>query len=255
MIKIKIIFAGPQNAETPFRRLCDLLPYQSDGVEISLGFNSMGPIHCQSSIEEALACAGMAKAAINAQNEGANAIVIESMGDTGLIQCREATNIPVVGMSDCSFRIAQMLGRKFGVITAGTWHGYALERLIKSYGLCGQYVGFQSLNMQPFFTDATSNDQLENNIISSIMKLIQLHDADTIVLGGSYFLGKSESLARLLTEEGYPNILIIDPLPLSINFARLLVDSKLLQNKAIYACPTHSTAVIGYPEITKTPGT
>lgn len=253
MIKIKVIFAGPSNPDKPFRGLNDLLPYQDIGVELHFGQNLMGPIHCQNSIEEALATAGMAQVAIMAEQEGMHAIVIESMGDTGLIQCREATKIPVIGMSDSSLRIAQMLGRKFGVITAGRWHGYALERLLKIYSLNSQFVGFQPLDMQPFFTDAVSEEKIEEKIVSSIIKLIQL-GADTIILGGSYFLGKKERLSTILTNKGYHDILIIDPLPLAIRFARMLVDCELSHSKLIYANPKHATPVIGYPTITNTPG-
>lgn len=248
MIKIKIIFAGPCNPDKAFRKLEDLLPYQDLGVELHLGHNSIGPIHCQSDIEHALAIAGMAQAAITAQQEGMDAIVIESMGDTGLIQCREATTIPVIGMSDSSLRVAQMLGRKFGIITAGSWHGYAFERLMRTYNLTSQYVGFQPLDLQPFFTDASSENQVNEKIISAITTLTQL-DADTIILGGSYFLGKSKKLSDILVSKGYRDILIIDPLPLAIRFARMLIDSELSHSKLIYANPRHATQVIGYPSI------
>src|SRR5690349_15129478 len=127
MIKIRVIFAGPDNPENQFRRLEDLLPYQDAGVTLSLSYNIFGPLHGQTDIEHSLARGGMAIAAIKAEKEGADAIVIESMGDTGLFECREAVKIPVIGMSDSTLRVAQMLGRKFGLITAGKWHGYALE--------------------------------------------------------------------------------------------------------------------------------
>lgn len=253
MIKIKIIFAGPCNPDKAFRKLDDLLSYQDLGVELYLGHNAIGPIHCQNDIEQAFASAGMAQAAILAEQEGMDAIVIESMGDTGLIQCREAVKIPVVGMSDSSLRVAQMLGRKFGVITAGSWHGYALERLMRTYNLTSQYVGFQSLDFQPFFIDASSENQIEEKIISAITKLIEI-DADTIILGGSYFLGKNKKLSDILNNKGYRNILIIDPLPMAIRFARMLVDSDLSHSKLIYANPKHATQVIGYPTIPNIPG-
>ncbi len=130
MINIKILFPGPKHPEIQLRSLDDLLPYQDSGVKLHLGFNQIGPLHCQTSIEESLGRAGMAQQAVIAEAEGMDALVIESMGDTGLIECREAVCIPVVGLSDASLRIAPMLGRKFGIITAGAYHGYAIERLL-----------------------------------------------------------------------------------------------------------------------------
>jgi allantoin racemase len=257
MIKIKIIYAGPKNSSQEFsqefRKLSDLLPYQDLGVELSFGYNSIGPIHCQTSIEEALGRAGMAQQATIAEHEGTDAIVIESMGDTGLIECREAVSIPVVGMSDISLRVASMLGRKFGIVTVGSWHGYTLERLIKSYGAYSGYVGFQPIDMQPFFTDASSVEEVDAKIAGAIEKLIEL-DADTIVLGGSYFLGKPKKLTAILSEKGYEKIVLIDPLALAIRAARMLVDAELVHSKKIYANPQHDTPVIGYPSISRIPG-
>jgi allantoin racemase len=253
MIKIKVIYAGPKNQGQEFRKLNDLLRFQDLGVEITFGYNTVGPIHCQTSIEEALARAGMAQQAAIAEQEGMDAIVIESMGDTGLIECREAVSIPVVGMSDISFRIASMLGRKFGLVTVGSWHGYAVERLIKSYGAHSQYVGFQPIHMQPFFTDARSDEEVNARIATAMIKLIKL-DADTVVFGGSYFLGKTKKMIKILTDKGYEQIVLIDPLSLAIRAARMLVDADLVHSKKIYANPHQDTPVIGYPSIPSLPG-
>ncbi|MBX9804990.1 MAG: aspartate/glutamate racemase family protein [Alphaproteobacteria bacterium] len=253
MIKIRVIFVGPEIEGKSFRKLEDLLPYQDLGVELSLSNNPFGPIHGQNDIEHSLGRAGMSLAAIEAERDGVDAIVIDSMGDTGLFECREAVTIPVVGMGDSSFRVAQMLGRKFGLITAGKWHGYALERTMKSYGIFSQFVGFEALNLQPFTDFEDSNTSLNQAIISAMNKLID-QDADTIVLGGSYFIGQEKNLSTLLADEKYKDLVVIDPLPLAIRFARMLVDAKLSQSKRIYATPTHATPVIGYPLIQSTPG-
>lgn len=251
-IKIRVIFAGISNPEQQFRKLADLLPYQDVGVELSLSYNRTGPLHCQTDIEHSLGRGSMVLEAIAAEKEDVHAIVIDSMGDTGLFECREAVRIPVVGMSDGAVRVAQMLGRKFGLITAGKWHGYALERLWKSYDIFSQYVGFQALNAQPF-TDFAESDGLNRAIVSAIDKLME-QDADTIVFGGSYFIGKGNAISELLAPEHYKDLVIIDPLPLSIRFARMLVDSELTHSKRIYATPTHATQVIGHPLIISTPG-
>lgn len=253
MINIKILFPGPKHPEIQLRTLEDLLPYQDIGVKLHLSFNEIGPLHCQTSIEETLGRAGMAKQAVIAGEEGMDALVIESMGDTGLIECREAVNIPVVGMSDASLRVAPMLGRKFGIITAGAYHGYAIERLLRAYNLQDQYVGFQKLDMQPFLTDVNSEKYLHTEIATGIEKLL-LKDADTIVLGGSYFMGKTPFVQTQLEQKGYKNIVLIDPLPLAIRTARMLVESKLSHSKLIYANPKHDTSIIGYPTMKHLPG-
>lgn len=252
MIKINVITGFPNDSQKPFRLLSDLMPYQDNGVEISLSHNSIGPISCNNDIEHALGIAGMAAEAIRAEEAGSDAIVIESMGDTGLIPCREAVTIPVIGFADTAIRVAQMLGRRFGIITVGAWQGFALERILQSYGLMHQYIGFEALGVQPFFTDV-SEDELERRLLKASIKLMQ-NNVDTIVLGGSYFIGKSSQLIKALSENNYPDSVIIDPFPLAIRFARMLVECNLSHSKRIYANPIFNTNIQGYPSITRVPG-
>ncbi len=251
MINIKIIFPGPEKVGKSLRKLDDLLPYQTDGVKLHLGYNQIGAMHCQNSIEEAYAIAGMASCAAAAEKEGMDAIVIESMGDTGLIQCREAARIPVVGMSDVTLRLAAMLGNRFGLITAGNWHCYAIERLINQYHLDKQYIGGKSLAAQPFFTGDGNVEMLYRLMVKSIIELIE-QGADSIVLGGSYFMGMPARLNELLCEQGHHEVLILDPLPNAIHFARFMVEANINHNKRVYQTPAHATPVIGYPGIENT---
>lgn len=251
MINIKVIFPGPKIVAEKLRKLEDLLPYQSEGVKLHLDFNRIGAMHCQSSIEEAYAVAGMAAVAALAEKEGMDAVVIESMGDTGLTPCREAVGIPVIGMADTSLRLATMLGRRFGLITAGIWHGYRIESLIEQYCLERQFVGFEALEMQPFFTDVVYADHLHQQIASRVVRLVDA-GADTVVLGGSYFLGTVTPVQKLLCALGYHNVLILDPLANALRFARFMVEANLSHNKRIYSTPSIATPVIGYPGIENT---
>lgn len=252
MIKIRILTGFPKSDQQTFRVIEDLLPYQDAGVALSLSHNIMGPIACNNDIEHALGIAGMAQAAVFAAEEGVDAIVIESMGDSGLIPCREAVNIPVIGFADTAIRIAQMLGRKFGMVTVGKWQGFAMERLLQSYGLMHQYVTFEPLGVQPFFTDV-SEDQVAEKLLAASIKLLE-KEVDTIVLGGSYFIGKTPALIQRLEQNGYHDTVIIDPFPLAIRFARLLVENNLSHSKKIYANPSLNTPIYGYPSIPTIPG-
>jgi len=58
------------------------------------------------------------------------------------------------------------------------------------------------------FADADEN--LYKSIVTAIDRLVE-QDADTVVLGGSYFIGKDKALSALLTDEKYKDLVIIDP--------------------------------------------
>ena len=141
MIKIRCLVVGYTDKETPPRTLESLMPYQDAGVEISISSNSMGPRVCNNGLDNALGAGTIAYAAMQAEKEGVDAIVIESGGDSGLVACREAVSIPVVGLTECSVMVAQMLSRKFGLLGVREWHSYTMERLVNFYGHNNKYVG------------------------------------------------------------------------------------------------------------------
>lgn len=246
MIDIRVITAFPDNPNDRLRTLSDLKIYEKEGFNISLSHNSMGTIHCQSDIDHEFAKVGMAHKAFEAQKEGVNAIVIESMGDTALSACREATTIPVIGMSDIGMRVAQMLGRKFGTLTVGSWHAFYLEKLMKRYGVIDSYAGFEDLKLQPFFLDNQNENDLEKLIENASLNLIYNKNVDVILLGGSYFIGYSQKLKQKLLARKI-DVPIIDPLPLAIYFARTLVESGIYHSKIQYKLP-NSTEVIGFSD-------
>ncbi|MDE1465055.1 aspartate/glutamate racemase family protein [Spartinivicinus poritis] len=252
MPTIDVITAFPHNPDNPLRTINDFDFLQSENLTIRLRHNPMGSIHGQSDIEHEFSKPGMALAALDAEKSASDAIVIESMGDTALRACRELVNIPVVGMADSSMRVATSLGRKFAIITVCTWHALYLEELIRQYGVINDYVGFEILNLQPFFLDLKDKTELMNKLLNAVVKTINEKDADTIILGGSYFLGIVPKLQHQLVNRGYC-IPVIDPLMLAIFHAKMLVETNLSHSKICYPFPQKANRVLGYSGIESTP--
>ena len=81
------------------------------------------------------------KAAMQAEQEGFDAVLITCFGDPMLYQIRQAVNIPVVGLGESSMLLASMMGHKFGVVTIGQGVIYEMEHNIEKYGLGHRYAG------------------------------------------------------------------------------------------------------------------
>ncbi len=83
-------------------------------------------------------CAG----ALEAEKEGADAIVIACTDDPGLRIIRTLVDIPVIGEVESSLHLACMMGHRFGLVS---WPTRAFmnrgENLIRLYGLEGKAVG------------------------------------------------------------------------------------------------------------------
>lgn len=84
----------------------------------------------------ALTVPPLCKGAIEAEKEGADALILVCTDDPGLRFLRQLVDIPVIGEFECTIHLACMMGHKFGVISWPTRPFMArAELLIKMYGL------------------------------------------------------------------------------------------------------------------------
>lgn len=106
-------------------------------------------------------CADQAiRGGIEAQKQGCDALVIGHFQEPGLIECRAALDIPVVGLGEATMLQACQLGRTFGLVTINPiflpWHRDQIAQL----GLERRAVGVRAVDtqvdtyMQAFESDA-----------------------------------------------------------------------------------------------------
>jgi allantoin racemase len=96
-----------------FRSPEDATQLECDGVKVDFVNIETGP----ASIECMLSQPGMIARVIEAGREGADAVVIDCMGDPGLFGARECVCIPVLRPMQTAMGIAAMMGHKFSVVT------------------------------------------------------------------------------------------------------------------------------------------
>jgi allantoin racemase len=87
------------------------------GTQITRSTLRTGPSSIECEVDEALAVPDIIKQAIEAESNGASAIVIDCMADPGMRPAREAVAIPVLGPAETSMHLAAMLGQRFCVVT------------------------------------------------------------------------------------------------------------------------------------------
>jgi len=83
-------------------------------------------------------------AAIQAEKEGFDAVLITCFGDPLLWQIRQAVNIPVVSFGEASILMAAMMGYKFGVVTISPYNIIETEHTIAKYGLTERLAGIRA---------------------------------------------------------------------------------------------------------------
>jgi Asp/Glu/hydantoin racemase len=87
-------------------------------------------------------CAGQAiRAALAAEASGCDAFVLGHFQEPGLIECRGAVDIPVIGLGEASLLHACSLGRRIGLVTIDPvfvpWH----EEQVVRHGLSARVAG------------------------------------------------------------------------------------------------------------------
>ena len=129
------------------RTLGDVEPLMSEDLKITHSLLVRGPSSIESKFDEALAVPDTLRLAMQAEIDGASAVVIDCMGDPGLHACREAVSIPVLGAGQTAMHLASLLGSRFAFITVLDRIRPIIEDLVAAYGLRDNYASFQAVDV------------------------------------------------------------------------------------------------------------
>ncbi len=83
------------------------------GTEVSIVTLDWGTPSVEGHVAESLVTPDIIAKAIEAEREGADAVIVDCMGDPGVQACREAIDIPVIGPAEASMHLAAVLGHRF----------------------------------------------------------------------------------------------------------------------------------------------
>jgi allantoin racemase len=218
------------------RTLDDVRPLERDDLKISHSLLEVGPSSIESEFDEALAVPDSIRVAIEAEESGSSAVIIDCMGDPGIHACREAVKIPVLGAGQTAMHLANMLGHRFSFITVLDRIRPMIDKIIGSYGLDQKYVSFQSIDI-PVLELTHDIDALNGALSAKAIASIEEDGADAIILGCTGFLGCAAAMKATLMEAGY-DVPVIDPIPAAVHMAEALVKAGLSHSKVSYPAPS-----------------
>ena len=225
------------------RTLGDVEPLQRPDLEVRHSLLDAGPASIESSFDEALSVPETIRKAVEAEKAGANAIIIDCMGDPGLNACREAVSAMVLGPCQASMHMASILGDRFSFITVLDRLRPMIARLAAEYGLTSHYASFESVDI-PVLEIENNMNRLYESLAECGLRAVRKDHAGALILGCTGFLGCAEAMSSALNAQGY-SVPVIDPIPLCVHLADALLKSGLHHSKTIYPTP-ESKAIIGY---------
>ncbi|WP_299968462.1 aspartate/glutamate racemase family protein [uncultured Roseobacter sp.] len=194
-----------------------------------------GPASIESGFDEMLASAGTVAKIIEAEAAGVDAVVIDCMDDPGLRAGRESVSIPVLGPGEASMNLACMLGHRFSVLSVLANMRVLFETHARLYGAWDKYASTRSVEI-PVRDLHAQSDLLKSNLLEQALLALTQDGADTIILGCTGMLGVAHNLQTDLQRAGW-DVPVIDPIPVTIRLAKLLVQSGISHSKAVYPTP------------------
>ena len=130
-----------------FRTPEDAASLASEGVDVSFVNIDAGPASIECDYEIMLAQPATIARIVEAERQGADAVVIDCMGDPGLFGARECVSIPVLGPMQTAMGVAAMMGHKFSVVTVLRRILPMIETQAAIYGMTSKLASARSVDI------------------------------------------------------------------------------------------------------------
>jgi allantoin racemase len=173
------------------------------------------------------------EAGLSAQDEGYDAVCIDTMSDSGMASLRSVLDIPVVSPGKASMLFALTLGARFSVLAQWEPAIVRYKKAVVEYGLRQQCASVRSFDIPPDF-DALldgKQDKAFPRMLETCMRCIEEDGAEVICLGST-----TMHQAALWLAERLP-VPLINPGPLTYKLVEMLLALKLTHSRRAYPRP------------------
>ncbi|MEM8502306.1 MAG: aspartate/glutamate racemase family protein [Cyanobacteria bacterium P01_D01_bin.1] len=208
------------------------------GTEIVTVQPQRGPESVESYYDEYLAIPGILEQII--LDCDSDAFIIACWGDPGIEAAREITTRPVIGISEASMYIANMLAAKWSVVTTLHRVRDMVEKTIVKTGLAERCASVRTTKLSVLETEQDRETTLD--VLTEASQLaIQSDGAEAICLGCAGMSGLEQELENRL---GVP---VIDAIAAAVKMAESLVSLGKTTSKQLTYRPPEWKEVKGYP--------
>ena len=221
----------------------DLLPLDVLRPETEVVYRPVrdGGLLQDSYFETLLFDAYMAEAGLEAQAEGCDAVIIDTVSDTAVAALRSVLSIPVVAPGLAGYAMAMQLGRRFTVLTE--WKGWRHLNdtpIDGHYGLRRFCASVRAPDLEPEIVSQLAGKNSPEAralieagdafaaLLAEARKGIDEDGADTIILASLTMRTAAEYLRERL------EVPVIDPGPLAFSLAEMLAELRLSHSRLPY---------------------
>ena len=169
---------------------------------------------------------------MTAEQDGYDAVCVDTMSDSGVNALRSVLDIPVIGPGRASYNMALMLGNKFSVLTQWEpWFGL-YQKTLKEYGLVDKCVSIRTPNIPPDVENLLGGKEEDvfPKLKAEAEKCIE-DGADVICLGSTTMHQSHQFLSENLP------VPVINPGPLTYKLAETLLGLGLSHSRVAFPRP------------------
>lgn len=173
------------------------------------------------------------QAAIHAEEEGFDAVCINTVSDSGLAALRARLSIPVLSPGQSAFHVASMLGHKFSIVTM--WQRWLplYRKTLREYGLESRLASIRAIEVRPDTIELLTGkeDVVFARLEAAALAAIEEDGADVIVLGSTTMHQSHAYLAARLP------VPVLNPGVIAYKLCEMFLDLGLAHSKKAYPAP------------------
>jgi len=206
-----------------------------DGIRFEYRAVRAGPLNYSSHHDFVLADAANFDAGCRAQQEGYDAVCIDTMSDSGVAALRSVLDIPVFGPGRVSVLTALMLGDRFSFLTMASRWKPLYKKALDELGLHHKCASVRAIEVPPDNQSLLSGK--EEDVFPLLeaagRRAIEEDGAEVLILGSTTM---HQSHAWLSARLPVP---VINPGPLSYQIAVAALSLGLRHSRVGYPAPMH----------------
>jgi allantoin racemase len=173
------------------------------------------------------------EAGLKAEEEGYDAVCIDTVSDSGMYGLRSRLNIPVIGPGQMTYHLAGTLGHKFSIIAMWDKWFPVYRKAINEYGLCNKLASTRSINTRPDVKDLLEGKEevIFAKLLEESTKAIEEDGADVIVLGST-----TMHQAHTFLSENLP-VPVLNPGLITYKICEIFLELGLTHSKKSFPSP------------------
>jgi allantoin racemase len=172
------------------------------------------------------------EAGLSAEDDGYDAVCIDTMSDSGLDALRSVLDIPVISPGKASMLFALMLGNKFGMLAQWEPAAIRTRKFVSALGLAPFCAAIENYDVTPDYKNLMGGKEDETfpRMLAAAKRAIE-KGADVICLGSTTMYQAHEFLSEKLP------VPVINPGPLTYKLVESALDLGLTHSRRPYPKP------------------